>query len=895
MLSALLLLGCNITKKVPQDAYLFRSHDFKIEYEPGERMNRIERAQLEQVARIRPIRKVLFAFFPLIAYNIIDQNKLEKEVAERNKRTHQKNLEELAKQEEKNKKRIEKAYQRGDSRYKPYRAKLRDTLNPKTTIFTPRFSFKYIVNSFGEEPIILNPNLVHRSTDQIKLYLEKKGYYNAQVSDTIILNPRIGLRKRKGQAIVEYRIKPGKPCLIDSVYYEGQSERIHRIIDSYLSQNEILQKGQVFDRERLESLRIELARHLRNQNYFDFSANHILFKADTTVRANGVILGINILPRTMRSQDNRDSIVKVDQRPYFIGEVYFHISDTINYKGDYSKELKKKDLSVIPGQFYPTLDTFVYEPLNIRNANQRKATFLYNGEMNIRPDLLEMKNFLEHTTRYEAQNLDKSYNSILELDVFQTIQTSLVDRIDSGLVDVHYYLVPAKVQGFGFEPRATNSNGFLGVSSSINYRHKNVFKSGGKFIASLSAGIENQPPLVDADNTNKREQTFEFGPTMKLSLPGLSPISYLKFSKRQTTSTEYSTGFNHQRRREFDRQLFQFNYLWRWRSTKHQTFQMGLPLVSGFKFVLIQNQSEDFLNRINSLNDLFLKNAYSNQLIFNDFKLTYEYVNNKISNNKSSLRRIQLKYNLNLDVVGNTLKMFFKDSTQTLPDGTQVKIPREMFGVPFSQFVRIDNEIGISQLFIKGKSLNYRLQLGMGYVYGNSTTAMPFDYGFFAGGSNDNRGWRAREMTPGRYQYHLDPLRTLTQIGDIRLGTSIEYRFNIPLTKRFKGAVFSDAGNIWTLREDPNRQGAQFTKEFYKDIAWSTGLGLRLDLSFLIIRFDVGLPIHNPAMSPGGQWIWNSRELFESELDDLYGNTPERFSVPRPFTPKLHFGIGYPF
>lgn len=888
-LSLLLLVSCNITKKVPENAYLFRDHDFNIHHTPGERVNRIDRGELEKVTRIRPTRKLVFTFLPLRAHNMIDQERLERDITIRNQQTHEQNLRKLERQKRKNQVRIQRAEKRGDSLYKPYRVKLRDTIKPRTSIFTPGFSFRYIVNNFGEPPVLLNENAIERSTEQMQLYLMKKGYYNASVRDSITFNPKIRLRKRKRQAIVDYHIDLGRPHVIDSIYFEGGDRRIHTIITNYLNRNELLRNGHVFDRELLDGLRMDLARTLRNETFYEFSPSHIIFKADTTIRPNGVNLGISILPRTIRDPNNRDSIRTLPHRMYKIGQVHFHIADTTKFEGNFMDELKERNISHDQGNFLPTLDTFHYEPTEIIHARHRKATFLYNGAMNVTPEILEMKNYLEHDHWYRAYYLDRSYSQLLEMDVFQTIQPVLIDRPDSSLIDVHYYLVPAKVQGFTFEPRATNSNGFLGVAASVNYRHKNILKKAGKFTTSFSAGIETQPPLIDSENANAREQTYEIGPTMKLVLPGLMPISYLKFSKRQTTSTEFSAGFNFQRRREFDRQLFQFNYLWRWRSDKMHAYQMGLPLVSGFQFVRIDIRSESFRQRLIDLNDLFLINAYSNQLIFNDFKLVYAYSNERLLERTHTPKRLQVNYDMSLDLVGNSMALFLMNRD------TNDMGQRTAFGIPFSQFLRVDNDLKFYQKFSRSRTLAMRLQGGVGYTYGNSRTAMPFDYAFFAGGSNDNRGWRARELSPGAYQYHLDTNRTITQIGDIRLGASLEYRFKIPATNRFLGAVFTDAGNIWTLRSDPNRPGAQFTNRFYEQIALAGGVGLRLDLSFLIVRFDVGVPIHNPAMSSGARWIWNSRDIFEQELDQIYGSSPARNNVLRPFVPKYHFAIGFPF
>lgn len=890
-LGALILLSCNITKKVPEEQTLFRSHEFDIIYPKGENVPRIDKSALAEVARIRPNRKILLTLLPLRVYNSIDADQVIAERRCKNARIHKRNVEKrLPREAKRNEKRIAKARKRGDSLYLPYRVKLKDTLAPR------KFIYEWLLYEFGEEPSLLSEGQVARSSDQIRLYLEKKGFYHATVSDTIIYKTK---RNNKPQAHVKYTIETGLPHTIDSIYFEGENVRIHNLIRNYLARNELLKIGDAFDRDILDGLRNDLARMLRNETYYEFSPNHIFYKADTTARPYGVHLGIVIRPRTIRDPENKDSVLVVSQRSYKVGQVFYHISDTIHYRGNYARDLAARGLSYNPNQHPPTLDTFIYEPEGMIHADLRKATFLYNGSMPIKPELLEMRNYLEHTHWYRAYYLDRSYNQLLELDIFQSIQPMLVDNPTTGTVDVHYYLVPAKTQALTFEPRATNSNGFLGVAASINYKHRNVWKMGGKFTATISAGLESQPPVFDQDISGNKIRTaarsfntLEVGPTVKLVLPGLLPISALKFSKRQLTSTEFSAAINYQERFDFTRRLAQFNYLWRWRSDKLQSFQMGLPFFNGIKFVNI-TKSDAFAERLEELNDQFLKNAYSNQFIYSDFKLNYSYSNERLLESTATPKRLYLNYDLSFDLVGNALSWFIKDTNTSSSPSDYV--PREIFGVPFSQFFRIDNELKMYQRFSKGRVLAMRFQAGMGYTYGNSRTVMPFDYAFFAGGSNDNRGWRARELGPGSYKYYLDSLGTLTQIGDIRLGATFEYRFNLVGSNRFKGAVFSDMGNVWTLRDDPNRQGGQFTSKFYQDIAVSGGIGLRIDLTFLIVRADISIPLHNPALNPGSRWIWDSRDSWIQEMDDYYGDSPMRFDVPRPFIPKVHFAIGFPF
>ena len=179
---------------------------------------------------------------------------------------------------------------------------------------------------------------------------------------------------------------------------------------------------------------------------------------------------------------------------------------------------------------------------------------------------------------------------------------------------------------------------------------------------------------------------------------------------------------------------------------------------------------------------------------------------------------------------------------------------------------------------------------------------MPYDYSFFGGGANDNRGWKARTLGPGSYKYYIDSSNASAQIGDIRLGGTIEYRYSIGST--LKGAIFTDFGNIWTYKEDAARAGAKFENNWLEQFAVTAGLGFRLDLDFFIIRLDLGIPIYNPALPKNARWINQSREPFYQEGISYYGlptlseemNRERALSkLPKPFAPALQFGIGYPF
>jgi outer membrane protein assembly factor BamA len=204
----------------------------------------------------------------------------------------------------------------------------------------------------------------------------------------------------------------------------------------------------------------------------------------------------------------------------------------------------------------------------------------------------------------------------------------------------------------------------------------------------------------------------------------------------------------------------------------------------------------------------------------------------------------------------------------------------------------VDTKYILSKKLNSKSSIHFRSNAGFGIPYGNTKTSLPYDYSFYGGGANDNRGWNARTLGPGNYKYHLDTNRTVTQIGDIRLGGSVEYRFS--LGALFKGAVFTDFGNIWTYKED-SRMAKFELKNALKEMALATGLGLRLDLDYFVIRLDVGVPIYNPAYADGARWFFQDmkdRAIYKQEGVDAGIDIS---TMPRPFIPRIHFGLGYPF
>ena len=861
----------------------------------------MDQAGLEEIIRQQPNHKQAGIKWKLLSYNMVDSTRVAKKRTRKNAKLHKKNDKKRAKQNTINSKRIAKARAKGETLYTQKIIPLKDTINPRMFF---REWFKYKI---GHPPVVFDSIPYEKTLEQLSAYIRSKGYYYGSVSGLVRY-------KDNRKAIVSYDVITGEQYMIDSVYIISDNASILASYKKYVSkleQDPFI--GQPFDADILDDYRYDVATFMRNTAYYGFSASHLSFRADTNNQSMKVSLGLVFENRLVRPSYNPDTLIGLDHQLTFIRDVYFHIADTTLFDGSFASTMRDMGLSIEEGQFIRTNDTLVYKSMMMPGTDEidplRIANFTYNGELFLKPGVLESQNYLEKSNYYKGYYVERSYTRLLQLGLFQTIKTVLVEVEGTNQLDAHYYLVPSKRQSFGIEPQATNSNGFLGVSASVNYTNRNLFRGGEKLVLAFSGGFESQPPIFDEtldggsiQTAGRSFNTFEFGPSLSLAVPGLLPIRLTKLSKRHRPKTIISTAYNFQKRDDFSQGIFQLNYLYEFYVSKTQIFNAGLPFASVIKFVNIE-KSPEFEQTLTGLNDLFLLNTYSDQFIWQDWKFRFEVNLNPENRNtlnkegKSKKRNLDSKtsvyFNSNFDAAGNMLS-FFKKSQDTLADGQ-----RTIFGVGYSQFSRIDNELIVSQPVGKSRSLNFHLNAGGGIPYGNSTRSLPYDYSFFAGGANDNRGWKARALGPGDYKYYLDTNRTATQVGDIRIGGSAEYRFGI--TEALKGALFVDAGNIWTVAEDTNRVGGQFTKDWYKQFGVAAGFGLRFDLGFFVIRVDLGIPLRNPALPEGAQWIFQSRAAYEEEGElafpglDADGNKIYLKYLPKPFAPQLHFGIGYPF
>lgn len=874
---------------MPDGRYLLKKNDVVI---IGDKLDKYE---VDDLIRQQPNYKSFFVKWKLMAYNLVDSAKVADKRAWKNEQIRIKNRERLAKQDKINSKRMDRAAKKGKAYYTEKIVALKDTLDP------PMFFREWYKYKIGRPPVIFDSLQFHKTLEQMSAYLRAKGYYYGNVSGFIKY-------KKNKKCIVKYALQTGKPYIVDSLYFVTDNPLVTKSYINYVggAVDTIIIKGQKryylknheiidepFDKDQLDDHRRYVAKAMRNDALFGFSSASISYVADTSKKDMTVTVGVVFADRYIKPV-SMDTLIRTKHVETYINKVVFHIADTIHYEGSFEKNVNVWGLSLYDGQFLRTLDTTFFTSVRDPKTGEvdisRVATFMHNGRIIVKPKILEAQNYLELDGKYSEKNLEKSYLSLLQLNLFDAVKTDVKENEDPGCVDVHYYLVPSKKQSFSFEPKATNSNGFLGVSATVNYVNRNLFRGAEKLTMSLSGGFESQPPVFDQTIDGDKIQTaarsfntFEIGPSTSLDLPGLFPLKLRSFSKKLRPKTVISTAYNFQNRVDFQRGTFQMNYMWKFYAKKTMIFQSGLPFMSVIKFVNIHRE-DPFTAKLEELNDLFLLNAYSNQFIWQDWKFTFEYNNREKEKRKGNS---QLYFITSFDPAGNIFGLFSKYISDTTDTGQKA-----ILNVAYAQFSRFDNELIVSQPVGKTQSVHFRFEAGAGIPYGNTTTSLPYDYAFFAGGANDNRGWRARALGPGSYQYYLDSNRAATQIGDMRIGASFEYRFEF--NRVFKGALFADAGNIWTLNEDVNREGGNISSNWYKEIALAAGFGLRIDLDYFIVRLDMGIPVYNPALPEGSRFIFDDRDNYIDAGKEVYGDD-YYLHLPLPFIPKIHFGIGYPF
>lgn len=687
---------------------------------------------------------------------------------------------------------------------------------------------KWMKNSIGQKPVILDSILTNTSTKQIKAYLNNKGFFNSKISKNIIY--------KKKRAKIYYSIHLGQHYIINQIKYQIQDS----LVDSVIKKNAstiYLKNGMRYDAYLLEYERDRLTNVLRNNGFFYFSKEYIIFNIDSSFNNNK--LNINVIIKNKSINEVWDSMhIKRNHPKCYIHNIYIY-----------------------PENIIEKSDSLPFDTIGYKNHNY----IIYKDRLILKPKAVTRNIFIKNGKIYRLDDVTLTYNRLLNLKLIRFINFNFTPinqnpNLDSTLLDCHIELSRSPLQGTTLGVEGTNKGGYLGIAGFYSYQNINIFHGAEIFNIKLKGALEMQKNIGKAAPKNELLffNTIETGIETSLDLPRLlHPFKQERISKFSGPKTSINTGFNFQLRPYYKRYITNLSYGYEWKqseTTGHIFFPFEINSVRIFP-------SNDFKDYLNSLKDPRYIYQYTDHLIM---ALKYSYI---FSNQGIHHRKNSEYFRLNFESSGNVLNLYSK----YIGGVKDSKNFYTLFNIRYAQYVRGDFDFRYYNQLDSRNLIVLRTTAGVGYAYGNSKS-LPFEKGFYAGGANDMRGWRIRSLGPGSFQ---DTASTnFDKMGDILMEANFEYRF--PIYRFFKGAFFSDAGNVWTLKNNEDFPNGKFdSKYFIEQIAIDAGFGLRLDFGYFNFRIDGALPLRDPSKEKNDRWINPSY----TKISDVMWN----------------FAIGYPF
>ena len=699
----------------------------------------------------------------------------------------------------------------------------------------------------GEEPVILNMDLTDKSITNLETYLRTKGYFHSDVTyelDTV---------RRAHRAEITYKIRQGEPTRINSLNYEFRDSSLRNIILAD-SADCLLKNGDALDITLLDAERNRVAAYLNNRGYFDFTVNNISYDVDTLSNPYRADVHMVVQP-TLKGYDDRGLPEWEDNAIYRI-----------------------RDINV-----YPTYDPMLRSTAGFKVGAVVDTTYRDGltiiRDVGIRPQLRNslLRNVIPLYPNYiySSEQVSQTYSQLMALNFFRNtkVDFSRVEGDDSFVtfmnlngngdmeltttrerfLDCNIYCMPQLKQSMKVEVEASTTSTFYGLSATIGYSNRNVFRGAESFDFSARFGFE----FMYARDVEKRSAN-EVSLTAGLSFPRfLTPFVVNTGLKVSQPRTRLELAFDYQDRPYYRRNIFTTRWVYSWNQGERSSFVLR-PI--DINWIDVKSVDEAFLADIDNR---YLRTSFESQLTAG---LSASYIYNT---QRSDMDRNATVVRANLESSGNLIQGLERLFSHYAPG----KDYYEILGVRYSQYVRA--EVSASQRIDLGHNMALagRLYGGVGVTYGNShDRSIPFDRMFYCGGANSMRGWVPRTLGPGNRPQEKGATYP-AQVGDLRLEANAEFRF--PVWWIFHGAVFLDAGNVWYLRdtEDSNPEEVFHFDNFYKQLGLNTGLGLRIDATFVILRVDVGMQLHNPGRPEGERWIRNFQ----------WQNM------------ALNFGVGYPF
>ena len=691
--------------------------------------------------------------------------------------------------------------------------------------------FNKWMRKLGQAPVLYDSTLTEMSARQLEQALINKGY------NDVIVTSKTEFKEKKKKADVTYNVTTGKQHYISSIKYEFEDSILGTVVMKDSTEFTI-ESGTPFDRNALEAERTAITERLRRNGYYTFTKDYITYIADTAANRKDVELTM-VIRRHETKRPGETPIIE-NHKTYSIRNVYI----VTNYNtGDVTTNLSESTDTVLENGVY----------------------ILYGKDHYLRPTVLREKCHIAPGSLYNASDIDRTYESLGQLAILKYVNISIkeVAKIDENqFLDAYILLSRNKKQGVTFELEGTNSEGDLGFGVGLTYQHRNLWKGSEVLTTKFRTSYESLSGNLDGLINNRYT---EFAGEVGITFPKfLAPFLSKSFKQKVKATSEVALTCNYQERPEYTRVIAGAGWKYNW-SNRSNTTRKTFDVID-VNFVSLPNSTIDFIEEITNP---LLRYSYEDHLIMR-MGYTYYKTNRRMSSATMLLKpRQSTVYTLRLsaETAGNLLYGISKATGQNKDDGAY-----KFLGIQYSQYVKSEADYSLTKVVNSRSSFAFHVGLGLAFPYGNSKM-LPFEKRFYAGGANGVRGWNVRTLGPGKYEAQNAVSNFINQCGDINLEMSMEYRAKLFWV--FEGAFFIDAGNIWTIKDYENQFGGQFKfDEFYKQIALAYGVGLRLDFTYFLLRFDLGFKAHNPAENQEEWPLFHPRWKRDT---------------------TLHFAVGYPF
>ncbi|MEO5648560.1 MAG: BamA/TamA family outer membrane protein, partial [Ginsengibacter sp.] len=612
---------------------------------------------------------------------------------------------------------------------------------------------------------------------------------------------------------------------IENVNYEMDSSLLGKAILG-TKPSTILHRNDPFNLEVIKGERSRIDAVLKEEGYYYFSPDALILDADSTIGNHKVNMYLKVKENTPR----------ISKKPYSIDDVYIYPNYSINASMEDTSHLIKS----------------LYEGFYIVDPRQMFKPKLFPRIM--RFDSGDVYNRTDH-------NLTLS--RLINLNIFKFVKNrfeiSPNSEGDTGRLNAYYYLTPLPKKSLRVELTGnTKSNNYVGSLITLTFRNRNTFRAAEHLDVYVNAGSE-----VQYSGYQSGYNTYKLGGGVTFTIPRFV-VPFFKFNTTNAFVPNSKINLSYEllnRQKLYTLNSFKAELGYSWKpNTKVQQDLNPFSL----NYVRAINITKIYRDSI--LKDPILKHAIDTQFVIGS---NYSYTIDPLVNDPYGTGYY---FNGLADLSGYVAGIFIKPDSQ---DGI-----KRILGAPFSQYIKGQLDFRYYYALNKNTRLANRIITGLGYPYGNSKQ-LPFIKQFFIGGNNSLRAFRSRSIGPGSYRDpNADSLTFFPdQSGDIKLEVNTELRYKI--NNILEGAFFIDGGNIWLYHKDTLRPGAQFSKNFLKDFAVGTGAGLRINLSILLLRIDVAMPIRKPWLPGGQKWVFDQIDFASKDW--------RRKNI------VLNLAIGYPF